>query len=197
MPTSALPPPTERRTTKVRRGPSPKVNDSEGLGLRLEHPEKQGWYFMSPRLIFPTLNLTAGHSDGSYSGSLEEQSPARARYISLHKPGQGRIVHNASPRVSNTFNDIQSHSKADQILGVHAITMQALLRDEEALSDSSSKYSSLSSTARHSRNRSQSVPARKASAVLPPPIDTSAPGPLHLPPLHPHPLSLPSPQDLP
>ena len=42
MTTSALPSPTERRTTEVRRSPSPKVNDSEGLGLRLEHPEKQG-----------------------------------------------------------------------------------------------------------------------------------------------------------
>jgi hypothetical protein len=52
MPTSALPSPTERRTTEARRGPSPKVNDSKGLGLRLEHPEKQGWYFMSPQLIF-------------------------------------------------------------------------------------------------------------------------------------------------
>lgn len=90
-------------------------------------------------------------------------------------------MHNASPRVSNTFDDIQSHSKADQILGVHAITMQALLRDEKALSGSSSKHPSLSSTTRHSRNRPQSVPARKASTVLPPPIDTSAPGPPHLP----------------
>ena len=42
MPTSALSSPTERRIAEVRRGLSPKVNDSEGVGLRLEHPEKQG-----------------------------------------------------------------------------------------------------------------------------------------------------------
>ena len=54
MPTSALPSPTERRTTEGFRSPSPKVNDSEGLGLRLEHLEKQGWHFMSSQLIFLT-----------------------------------------------------------------------------------------------------------------------------------------------
>ena len=52
MPISALPSPTERCTTEARRGPSPKVNDSEGLGLRVEHTEKQGWYFMSSQLTF-------------------------------------------------------------------------------------------------------------------------------------------------
>ncbi|KAJ9659670.1 hypothetical protein H2201_007261 [Coniosporium apollinis] len=66
-------------------------------------------------------------------------------------------------------------SKADQILGAHEMTLQALLHDEgsppPALTTTTRPISTAVGAFKHTRQRSASAPARKLS-MAPPPIDT-------------------------
>lgn len=133
------------------------------------------------------IKQTASHSDSSYNGSAEDTAQPQARRINIHSPGHGRIVHDTSPHISAMYDEkrpITRDSKgdsilADQILGAHAITLSALLRDEEAL-DSSSQHPSRGLLAAATdltqfRLRSASAPAAKKVSLVPPPIDTSGP----------------------
>ncbi|KAK5162633.1 hypothetical protein LTR04_003215, partial [Oleoguttula sp. CCFEE 6159] len=136
--------------------------------------------------------------DASYDGSEDDMAMAQARHVSMQvPPGPGRLVEHHSPRTSTVISDERylrpgpSASKADQILGVHAITMRALLQHDDNINSngSPSSYRSthgfdlnaplpdVQATARNARAISapprSSVPKRVSLAPLP--IDTSTP----------------------
>ncbi|TKA63870.1 hypothetical protein B0A49_09296 [Cryomyces minteri] len=149
--------------------------------------------------VSPYLHQHSPESGGtSYEGSGDEMAMVQARHVSMQvPPGPGRLVDHHSPRTSTVISDERdlrpgpSASKADQILGVHAITMRALLQHDDNISGngSPSSYRSthgfdlnaplpdVQATARNSRAISApprpSVPKRVSIAPLP--IDTSTP----------------------
>lgn len=129
-------------------------------------------------------------ADSSLAGSVQEMTPSRPRRSSERKPRRdpGRPSRSPPSTIATDQDDespiIPKQNKADQILGAHAITLQALLRTDEALDPGApslpppktayraTKF--LESSLRNSRRRSASAPIKKVS-VVPPPIDTSIP----------------------
>ena len=160
--------------------------------------------------LHPFLRLTSGygahhvgpsvfeHTESSSGGSVDELSTAESRQLYHQFPGIGRsIQQDPSPRTSAAVddNDLKTsrNSKNDRFLSAHAITMQALLRDERLGRDimsplteeprTSDLFASLGhrledkteTSNTHGRKRSKSAPARKRVSLIPPPININSP----------------------
>lgn len=137
-------------------------------------------------------------ADSSFVGSVEELTPSRPRRAHNSNIIKSRVYHRRSR--SSTANEHEEDSpilgrppvpstKADHILGLHALTLKALERNMESVGVQGQSQISpttfderqsrfLSPAMRAARHRSASVPIKKVS-MAPPPIDTS--GPHHLP----------------
>lgn len=136
--------------------------------MRANPPEAYG---AQPEFGMPSV-------ESSFVGSIEEMTPSRPRrsqhhlnsHFSQHRPLR-------SPPSKDEEEDspiIRKHStKADQIMGVHALTLKALQRVEgdEQFNERTSRF--LTTDAQAARHRSSSAPAKKVS-MAPTPIDTNA-----------------------
>ncbi|KAI9661270.1 MAG: hypothetical protein M1821_009597 [Bathelium mastoideum] len=160
--------------------------------------------------LHPFLRLTRGygvHRGGSsglenteswYVDPSKELSSGQDRQLSLQNSRIEKGPQKAQNPYSSTAVDDKTHEPSfspqnDRILGAHAITMSALLRDEgfsrdimspltqeprvsrlfASLGDQlESKSDALES---HSRKRPASVPAQKRVSLVPPPIDVHSP----------------------
>lgn len=170
---------------------------SQCEGKRASSPTAIDAYMrLTPATPHDPEHLGMGESLGSsYVSSVEEMTPSKPRKSSARIPAGNRISIDRSfggsryrdsrsmePEESPILPKSTPSNKADQILGVHALTMHALLRNEEALdmtaqsltpphiADRTSQFR-LSSEIRNSRYRATSAPIKKVS-MAPPPINT-------------------------
>ncbi|KAK0936552.1 hypothetical protein LTR48_002819 [Friedmanniomyces endolithicus] len=172
-----------------------------GEPKRVSPPPDEGYQ----RLVgLPGLEEKSRFTDTpgtSFHGSVDELLPAEERSSPPQFLRPAHIPSGRTPRSSAQLERPDTHqtpvsSKVDQILGAHAIaheiTLQSLMRDEEALDRSLQSFAPLNSEYRASmlppslrfhdprspRNPTfatpQSVSSKKVH-VVPPPIDTSAP----------------------
>ncbi|KAI9688283.1 MAG: hypothetical protein M1820_010295 [Bogoriella megaspora] len=155
--------------------------------------------------LHPFLRLAGTHmgpsvfEESSYDGSLEETSNAQARQLYLQATGIDPTSQ-PDPNIQNATitegNHLESplNAKNDRILSAHAITMQALLRDEGGINReimspltedprTSQLFASITDRLEgrpdelkaHSRKRSLSAPSRKRVSLIPPPININSP----------------------
>ncbi|KAL9063488.1 MAG: hypothetical protein Q9157_008222, partial [Trypethelium eluteriae] len=137
------------------------------------------------------------NTESSDAGSGNELTTAQSRELFLQHPARQSVHQGSSARTSAAINEkpIEStrNSQNDRILGVHAITMSALLRDDPLGRDimspltedrrTSQLFASLTDRLEgkpdalktHSRKRSSSAPARKRVSLIPPPISINSP----------------------
>jgi len=133
-----------------------------------------------------------GRSGSSKNDSYEDTttSQAQVHQLDVHATGSGRLITTQpQSRLSTIVGDMTPAtklSKEEQILGAHAITLQALLGDKEGLHASTQRHSyEYASAAANAgventfRLRATSAPASKRVGFIPPPLDLSAHG--HLP----------------
>ncbi|KAK4991895.1 hypothetical protein LTR50_001514 [Elasticomyces elasticus] len=144
---------------------------------------------LTPATPLEPRSTHAGSSGTSFDGSVDELPAAavRPRRNVLPQDRHGQ-VRERSPRSSTAMERDErlavapTPSKAEQILGAHAITLQALLRDEEALQNTTNsltpprmaeRTSRFSVEPTNHRIRSTSAPQAKKVSLAPPPIDTT------------------------
>ncbi|KAK5684368.1 hypothetical protein LTS10_004236 [Elasticomyces elasticus] len=180
--------------------------DSQTLASRCEPkrvslPPDEGYQRLA---TLPGMNEKSGFTDSpgtSFHGSVDELLPVEQRSSPPRFSRPAYVSSGRTPRGSSQLErpeDYQSpmpSSKVDQILGAHAIaheiTLQALMRDEEALDRSLQSFAPLNSEYRASmlppslrvhdprspRNATFASPQSATSKkvhMVPPPIDTSA-----------------------
>ncbi|KAK4979147.1 hypothetical protein LTR42_001649 [Elasticomyces elasticus] len=169
---------------------------------RVSLPPDEGYQRLA---ALPGMNEKSGFTDfpgTSFHGSVDELLPVEQRSSPPRFSRPAYVSSGRTPRGSSQLErpeDYQSpmpSSKVDQILGAHAIaheiTLQALMRDEEALDRSLQSFAPLNSEYRASmlppslrvhdprspRNATFASPQSATSKkvhMVPPPIDTSAP----------------------
>ncbi|KAF2147534.1 uncharacterized protein K452DRAFT_8620 [Aplosporella prunicola CBS 121167] len=110
--------------------------------------------------------------ESSYDGSTEDLHGSKQKDKRTQSSTTLRGPYATSLRIPDAFEDDETHSSYsrtdENILGVHAITLQALLRDGEGLHASTTRRKSMSSD-RRSRNE------REPDSSSPPPIPVPAP----------------------
>jgi len=168
-------------------GATPDQFHSQCEGNRVSSPSAVKQYLNSnPYIPFGDPNsLSSGAS--SLLGSVRELDAEQARHAAAHMGGVRASL--SPPHSSIEAHDGEDDSpvlpqadRKDRILDVHRTTLQALLRDENALAQSMTPPPlSVLRPKRHTsqglqdpRYRSSSAPVRKV-AVVPPPIDTLNP----------------------
>lgn len=132
-----------------------------------------------------------GHSDSSNGNSFEDAAPSQAqlRPLDVRASGPGRLITTPQSRLSAAVADditpVPKLSKEEQILGAHAITLQALLGDKEGLQASTQRHSHEFTAAtavagdQAFRLRAASAPGpNKKVDFVPPPIDVWSKGSL-------------------
>lgn len=172
-------------------------------------PHDEGYLRLTPQTPFQNPNAYANSPGTSFHGSVDELLPGEhIPSSSLRVPHQVHMPGGRIPRSSEIIDrtdfarrntsdvpsqSLQHSSKVDQILGAHAmaheITLQALMRDEDALDRGMQSFAPLQAGERGSilhgslrfndprspRSRAFSTPSAKKVHVVPPPIDTSVP----------------------
>ena len=161
--------------------------------------------------LHPFLRLTSGYgthhgrssvfedTKPSHTSSGDVPSTAQSQHLPLQNSDTGPIIHHGrsskvSPTLDENVRETSFSTKNDRILGAHAITMRALLHDEDFGRDImsplteeprvSNLFASLGdrleekpdSLKVHRRQRSESAPARKRVSLVPPPINIHSPG---------------------
>ena len=160
--------------------------------------------------MHPFLRLTSGYGThhvgphvfenmkSSHADSADGLSAVQSRQLYPQTSDAGKFVqHGLSPRASAVLDEkpleTSLNPKNDRILSAHAITMQALLRDDSLGHDIMSPlteepqtmhlFASLgdrleeksSALNAHGRKRSRSAPSRKRVSFVPPPINIHSP----------------------
>lgn len=132
----------------------------------------------------------AENSGSTWGSSIEEMATAYARPVNIKASGPGKIVYNASPRVSvqnlppsprtpaafedSIHHSLGGYSKRQQIIDAHTLTLQAILQDDEGVTETANRLSrEMLRGVTESRIGPESSSAYKRVHVVPPPIDTS------------------------
>ena len=161
-------------------------------------PGNEGYQRLKPSAAFKGNNRMADTASSSFNGSVDELLPGAHSSIPAPFSQSSRIPSGRTPRSSAQIERSDDrHSavptiKANQTLGAfaiaHEITLQALMRDEDALDKSLQSFAPVQSGYRQSllppsldprsprtRNFSSPPSTNKKVHVVPPPIDTTAP----------------------
>ena len=163
-------------------------NGSQGNSSHLKH---LGEFSADNSKLRKYLELTSSGGDESSTSHLApsprsldegttEAVASEARPISIRDAGPGRLVNHASPRVSSYMGSQYGSSRLDksqQILELHAITLQALTRDEETLQTTSPRIPKDRQSvpdAKELRHLPPLKPAKRVT-VIPPPLSVSDP----------------------
>lgn len=187
-------------TQKRRSAPTSDPFASQCEGRRVtEQPDTEGYQPLAPAVQQEEHIRFAGTPSTSFNGSVDELLPvdhsSPPQYLRASHPQSGRTPR-SSAQIEHSDDQQMAvpSSKKDQVLAAHAIaheiTLQALMRDEEALDRSMlvplepAHRASLLPAAlrthdpRSPRNQAFSSPPSTSSKkvhVIPPPIDTSGP----------------------
>ena len=158
-------------------------NGSQGS---LSHLKHLGEYSSDSSKLRQYLEITSTGADESSTSQFIpsprsfDEGIIEARPVSMRDPGPGRLVNHVSPRASSHMENQygpSASSKSQQILEVHAITLQALTRNDEPMLTASPRMSKDRQSAfdvKEPRHLPPTKPTKRVT-VIPPPISISDP----------------------